>query len=45
MLFNDKSWIFDTEYDPSGNPNVMFHSGADILDLLFLYDFFIFFHV
>ena len=45
MLFNDKSWICDTEYDPSGNPNVIFHFEADILDLLFLYDFFIIFHV
>ena len=30
----------DTEYDPSGNSNSSFHVGADILNLLFLYDFF-----
>ena len=34
----------DTEYDPSDNSNSSFHAGADILNLLFLYDF-IFFHV
>ena len=33
------------EYDPPGNSNTPFHVGADILNLLFLYDFFIFFHV
>ena len=32
-----------TEYDPSGNPNSLFHVGAGILNLLLLYDFFIFF--
>ena len=32
----------DVEYDPSGNSS--FHVGTDILNLLFLYDFFIFFH-
>ena len=35
----------DTEYGPSGNSNSSFHVGADILNLLFLYDFFIFLHV
>ena len=35
----------DTEYDTSDNSNLLFHVGADILNLLFLYDFFIFFHV
>ena len=35
----------DVEYDPSGNSNSTFHVVADILNLLFLYDFFIFFHV
>ena len=33
------------EYDPSGNSNSSFHVGADILSLLFLYDFLIFFRV
>ena len=33
------------EFDPSGNSNTSLHVGADILNLLFLYDFFIFFHV
>ena len=28
----------DTEYDPSGNWNSSFHVGADILNLLLLYD-------
>ena len=27
----------DSEYDPSGNSNLSFHIGADILNLLFLY--------
>ena len=27
------------EYDPPGNSNSTFHIGADILNLLFLYDF------
>ena len=35
----------DIEYDPSGNSNSSFHFRADILNLLFLYDFLIFFHV
>ena len=34
-----------TEYDPSGNSNSSFHVGADILNLLFLYEPFMFFHV
>ena len=33
------------EYDPSGNLNSSFHVGADILNLLLLYELFIFFHV
>ena len=33
----------DTEYNPSGNSNSPFHVGHKILDLLPLYDFFIFF--
>ena len=35
----------DTEYDRSGNSNLSFHVGADILNLLLLYEFFMFFHV
>ena len=33
----------NTEYDPSGNSNSSFHVRADILNLLFLYDFFRFY--
>ena len=33
------------EYDPSGNSNSSFYVEADILNLLFIYDFFIFFQV
>ena len=35
----------DIEYDPSGSSNFLFHVGADILSLLFSYDFSMFFHV
>ena len=35
----------DAKYDPSQNSNVLFHVGTDISNLLFLYEFFIFFHV
>ena len=35
--------MFDTEYNPSGNSNRSFDVGADILNVLFLYDFFTFF--
>ena len=35
----------ETEYEPSGNSNLSFHAGADILNLLLLYDIFMFFHV
>ena len=37
--------ISDTEYNPSGNSNFLFHVGADILNLLLLYELFIFFNV
>ena len=43
--YSKQSWIPDADYDPSGNPNSSFHIGADVLNLLFLYDFFIFLHV
>ena len=35
----------DKEYDPGVDSNFSFHVGADIFYVLFLYDFFIFFHV
>ena len=35
----------DIEYDPSGSSNSSLHVGADILNLLFLYELFMFFHV
>ena len=37
--------ISDTKYNLSGNSNSSFHVGADILNALFLYDFFAFFYV
>ena len=45
MIYLKYSWISDTEYDQSGNSNSSCHIGAEILNLLFFYDFFIFFHV
>ena len=33
------------EYDPSGNSNLSFHVGTDILNSLLMYEPFIFFHV
>ena len=35
----------DIECGPSGNSNYSFHIGADLLNLSFLYDFYIFFYV
>ena len=35
----------DIECDTSSNSNSSFHVGADIVNLLFSYDFFIFSHV
>ena len=43
-MYSKQSLISDAEYDQSGNSNSSFHVGADILNLLFLYDFLIFFH-
>ena len=37
--------ISDTECDPSGNSNLSFQARADILNLLLLYDLFMFFHI
>ena len=50
MKYSKQSWISDTESNPSGNSNVSFHLGADILNLflcfytcfLLLWDFYIF---
>ena len=39
------SWISDIECEPSSNLNSLFHVGGNILNLLFFYDFFIFFYV
>ena len=39
------SWISDIEYDPWGNSNFLLDVGADILNVLFLYEIVIFFHV
>ena len=41
----DLDYLRDTEYDPSADFKTSFHIGADIFNSLFLYDFFIFFHV
>ena len=35
----------DAEYDSSGNSNLLFHFGADTLNLLLQYELFMFFHV
>ena len=46
MFFDDILKMFlisDAEYDLSVNSNSLCHVGADILNLLFFYDFFIFF--
>ena len=32
-IYSKQSWISDTEYDTSGNSNLSFHVGADILNL------------
>ena len=39
-MYSKKSWISVTEYDASGNSNLSFHVGADILNLLLLYELF-----
>ena len=43
-IYSKYSGIFDTEYDPPGNSNSLFHVEGDTLNLLFLYNFVIFFH-
>ena len=44
-IYSKQFWIFDTEYDPSGNSDSSFYGRVDFLNLLFLYDYFILFHV
>ena len=44
-IYGKYSWISDIEYDPSDNSNSSFYVGAVILNLFFLYDCFISFHV
>ena len=39
MIHSKYLWISDTDYDTSGNSNLLFHVGADMLNLLFLYNF------
>ena len=38
-MFFKISWVADIEFDPSGNSNLSFHAGADILNLLLLCEF------
>ena len=45
MIFSKWPWISDTEYNLSGNSNCSSHVGAYIWNLIFLYEFFILFHV
>ena len=48
MLFDDilkKYLISDAEYDPYCNLSLSFYVSPDILNLLVLYNVFIFFHV
>ena len=42
MIYSKWSWIPDAEYNTSGNSNSSFHAGAGILNLLFLYYFYVF---
>ena len=39
IKYSKYSWVSDTEYDPSGNSNLLFYGGADILNLLFYINF------
>ena len=40
VMYSKQSCTSDTEYDPSLNSRVLFHSGAGILNSLLLYNFF-----
>ena len=42
MMYSKQSQISDTEYDPSRNANSSFHAGADLWNLMILYDFLFF---
>ena len=42
VIYSKQSLISDTEYDSSSNLDVSFHVRAEILYLLFFYDFYIF---
>ena len=44
-VYSKQSWRSDIEYDLLGNSSSSFHVGDEILNLLFLYDFFILFDV
>ena len=44
-IYSKQSRISDKEYDLSVNSNLRFHVGADTLNLLLLYELFMFFHV
>ena len=41
-IYSKYSWISDAGYNPSGSSSLSFKVGADVLNLLFLYKFFIF---
>ena len=43
LIYPKLSWISDTEYDPSGNSNLSFDGGAEILNLLFFITFLYFY--
>ena len=32
LICSQQSWISDTEHDPSGNLNLLFYVGADVLN-------------
>lgn len=44
-VYSKQFWASDTDYDPLDNSNISFRFRKDILNLLFSYYFFIFFHV
>ena len=41
-LILKKCWIYEIEYDPSGDSNSSFHVGADLLNLLLSHDIYFF---
>ena len=44
-IYSKYSWIFDTDYNQSGKSKLSFHVGADIINLLLLYELFMLFQV